>query len=126
MFINVSSEPSMKWSEEQRNAALAMGRCVSILDIRVPEIAPEADEESVEIIAEDLAYHSTGYFAPLDTPYVILLQCEHSLFWETAKKIRRIAPLSTLVVPTMATRFEDIGEGLRMARDVFVRFRKIE
>ena len=62
-----------------------MWRCVSILDIRVPEIAPEADEDRVEIIAEHLAYQSTGYFA-----------------------------------------FEDIGEGLRMARNVFVRFRKIE
>ena len=50
MFINLSNHNSSGWSEEQISAAKSFGE---IVDIKFPEIAPEADRNSIASLAEE-------------------------------------------------------------------------
>lgn len=50
MFINVSNHPSARWGAEQRAAAEQWGE---IVDLAFPNIAPEADTQSVATLAAE-------------------------------------------------------------------------
>lgn len=52
MFINLSNHNSSNWTEEQIAAAKRFGE---IVDINFPEIAPEADKDSIASLAEEYA-----------------------------------------------------------------------
>ncbi len=68
MFLNISNHPSDKWSDKQREAALAIshelnkrdedaeeGEQIGIEDIPFPNIPPNATTEEVEDMAHDFA-----------------------------------------------------------------------
>ena len=62
MFLNLSNHPSDKWTERQREAALAISRKLNdgldeedifIEDMPFPNIPPNADSEKVAYIVDD-------------------------------------------------------------------------
>ena len=62
MFLNLSNHPSHKWTDRQREAALAISRDLNdgldeagifIEDMPFPNIPPNADSEAVADLADD-------------------------------------------------------------------------
>lgn len=51
LFINLTSHPSAKWGEVQRNAAMQYGK---IEDVSFPMVQPNATHEEILMLAEDL------------------------------------------------------------------------
>lgn len=53
MFVNFTNHPSEKWSEQQHDAALAIGE--EICDLPFPAVGPYATHEEIQALANTYA-----------------------------------------------------------------------
>jgi hypothetical protein len=120
VFINCSNHPSNKWSNEQREAALALGS--SIEDVPFPDVPPAADVSRAlamarKLAADVMALNPAAAFVAgelsVATPVIVQLQ---------SKGIPCMAGTTQRVVTEQAA---DDGKVIKTAVFKFVSWRRI-
>ena len=79
-FVNCSNHPSVRWAEDQLNAAKNFG---DIVDIAFPNVSPKATHENVSRMAVDLA-------GQIETchPNAVMVQGEMTLTYELVRRLK--------------------------------------
>jgi hypothetical protein len=120
MFINVSNHPSSRWSDDQREAALALGG--EIRDVQFPNVPALATSDDVLDMAFDLA----DEIAAISQDVVAMVQGEFSLTIAVVNRLRAhgvkcvVACSEREVVETVAN-----GETTKTAVFRFRQFREV-
>jgi hypothetical protein len=123
-FFNVSNHPSVKWSPEQRQAALELiGGEGDIQDVPFPFVRPEADDEELDNLAVSLVRNIT-YRDP--DRFAAMVSGEYAL------TVLLLAKLTSLEVPVFVATTKRVStekvEGGKTTQEVifkFVQFRKL-
>lgn len=113
VFLNLSNHASERWEDTQREAALALAP--RIVDLAFPEVPPDASEDDVKKMAEDLLEK-----VPEGTSHA-MVQGEFTLTWFLVHGLNRRG-----IQCLAATSRRDVvtGEGgVKTVRFRFVRFR---
>ncbi len=112
-FVNLSNHPSAAWEDAQRKAALAIAERIE--DIAFPAVPPDADEKTVEALAEKCVAQ-----VPPETSHA-LVQGEFTL---TVELVRRLQARGiTCLAATSKREVAEEGDGRRVSTFRFVRFR---
>ena len=113
-FCNISNHPSTRWSQPQRDAALALAD--HIVDIPFPEVPPEADGPAVRRLAENLDRQ-----VPESTA-AAMIQGEFTLVHALVDHLQRRGV--TCLAATSTRSVTEQADGSRVVRFDFVRYRE--
>lgn len=118
VFINLSNHPSDKWSAVQRNAAQCYGR---IVDIRFPQIEPDADSKAIDELVKEYLERLSCYEIA-----AVMLQGEFVFTYRLVSELKRrnITVLSACARRVALESFSDSGTTLRESEFAFVQFRE--
>lgn len=116
VFLNLSNHPSASWSAEQTAAAQALGR---IADMPFPQIPPAAGEDEVEALADTVL---DGILSQYAAPTLTVHLMGEMTF--TYALVARLKAHGVRCVASCTERVaDDLGQGNKMSRFQFVRFR---
>lgn len=120
MFINCSNHPFEKWEESQINAANQFGR---IIDIEFPDVPADADEKTVERIADE--YTGKIMKALPAEKNAVMIQGEFTLTYRLVKSLtgKGILVVSACTERVAVERKDPTGKIFKESRYAFVRFR---
>lgn len=113
-FVNFSNHPSEKWSKEQMDAALQLGK--EIADIPFPAVSPEASEEEIMELAKQLADKILKQY-----PTAVMCMGEFNLSYQVIKILKEHG-IRVVAACTERNMREENGE--RIYRFCFVKFRE--
>ncbi len=119
MFVNVSNHPSSRWSDDQREAALALGG--EIRDFPFPNVPADASSADVLQMARDLV-EDLFYEINAGQGDVVMVQGEFSLTFATVERLRSYG-ISCVVACSERELVETIANGETTKTSVF-RFRQ--
>lgn len=113
IFLNISNHPLAFWSDSQRQAAEELAE--RIVDIPFPQVPPEDGPEAIEILAQELYDR-----LPADARHALVA----GEFCLTVSLVRRLQARGVCCYSTTNVRDTDHqGEGIKVSRFRFVRFR---
>jgi len=112
-FVNLSNHPSAAWEDAQRKAALTLAERIE--DIAFPAVPPDADEKTVEALAEKCVAQ-----VPPETSHA-LVQGEFTLTVELVRRLQ--ARGMTCLAATSEREVDEEGDGRRVSTFRFGRFR---
>lgn len=120
MFINFSNHPSSFWSEHQKEEASRYGQ---ITDLPFPVVSPEADEITIEAMAEEYTKRISQICHPSQPNDVIVhAMGEMTLCYRVVKKLIQLG--FTCVASTTERISQEFPNGEKTSLFTFVRFRK--
>lgn len=118
MFYNLTNHPSNAWTNEQKEAARALGG--QIIDLPFPLVTPTADESEINRIAEEVS-------TQIPDGSVVLCQGEWSLTFRLTYRL--LLRDIRVVVAASTRRFippkKDKETGRPVYQFKFVRFRQL-
>ena len=118
-FVNLSNHSSMKWSDEQRNAAREYG---AIVDIPFPQIDPEADTDEIFDLADnylDEIYNKYHRFEDNELTIHVMGELTFVFAFVTAAKNYGIT-----CVASTTERVVEENNGVKTSIFKFIKFRK--
>lgn len=123
VFINFSNHPTNRWSIEQKNAAFALAKCSTIVDLKFPRVPTEADYDEIE----ELAFEYVDQIKEIagDKVCYVMVQGEASLSCAVVQVLNN--PANENIIPVCATSerlAEELPDGSIKHRFEFVRFRR--
>lgn len=113
VFVNFSNHPSDKWSRPQTEEAEKYGK---IVDFPFPVVNPEASEEEVHAMAEDLTKQIIAM-----NPAAVLAQGEYTLCYEVVGMLQKEG-IPVLAACSERKTYEQ--DGKRISFFDFVRYRE--
>ena len=116
MFINLSNHPSLKWNEEQKNAAIEMGG--RIIDMPFPPVPADADEEWISKKAREVVEEIKKVSEPINP---VMVQGEFTLTFAVVSRL-----ISEGFIPVAATteRIVEERDGKKVVTFNFKGFRR--
>lgn len=118
VFLNISNHPSEDWSQEQKQAALALGRLV---DYPFPPVRPEADPEEIRELAGKVCRDLEKY-----SDFVAMVQGESTLTYEIVRRIKEqgCTAVAACTAREANVHMRDDGSAVKESVFRFVRFRE--
>lgn len=117
MLINLSNHPSDKWSEGQTMASRQYGE---VVDLPFPQVDPEADTQSIQLLAEEYLAQIQQMANP--TEAVIHIMGELNLTYALVNLLK--AAGYTCVASTSTREVYEDEPGKKTVFFKFVRFRE--
>ena len=123
VFINFSNHPIAKWSVEQKNAAMALAKCVTLKDLKFPKVPTDADTGEIE----ELAFEYVSLIRDLSggEECYVMVQGEASLSCAVVQLLNN--PVNDNLIPVCATSerlVKTMPDGSTKHWFEFVRFRR--
>lgn len=118
MLINLTNHPYSSWEETQKEASHKFGECI---DLPFPEIDPNADEISIEIITEEYYNKIIDLTNKHNSTPIVHLMGEMTFLYSMANKLREEG--IRCIASTSKRNTVDIGDGQKTITFSFVRFR---
>ena len=117
MLINLTNHPSTNWSESQLSAAKQYGK---IIDMSFPVIDPSADEEAIDLLANEYADRIKGMAKDADV--TVHIMGEMNFTYKTISLLKTSG--IECVASTTLRKVKETPDGKRISEFEFVRFRK--
>lgn len=122
-MLNISNHPSSKWSSAQLEAARSICWGQEVVDLPFPNVPASAESSEVWEMAAELATEANERL-PDDCPRkVAMVQGEASLAFDLTRRL--IAAGWIVVVACSERQVVEMGDGTKVARFEFVRFRTL-
>ena len=117
MLVNLTNHPSESWSESQLLAAKQYGE---IIDMLFPTINPLAEEEEIDILANE--YTDKIKKIAVGTDVTVHIMVEMNFTYKTVSLLK--ASGIGCVASTTLRKVKETSDGKRISEFEFVRFRK--
>lgn len=115
VLINLSNHPYGTWSEEQKIAAVAYGKCI---DIPFPDIDAMSDEEDIKKMADSLISQIGSY--SLEYNVTVHVMGEMTLCFAI---VRRLMDVGIKCIASCSRRNAEMSDGVKTSVFKFERFR---
>lgn len=113
IFVNFTSHPSSRWTEQQKKEALRWGK---IVDITFPEVDASGDKQYIMTLAEEIVIKMIEI-----QPAAVLCQGEFCLTYQV---VSRLKEEGILVLAACSERIVTENENKKEVTFVFEQFRE--